>query len=569
MSLTYRNLVGRPYELGMQMMANGLLRHLANAHAINQATLQQILALNGPSQWGHRYGLDQPHAREAFRELPLTTYKDYAPFVERVAAGEAGVLTTEPVTYFAVTSGTTGAQKLIPVTQRQGRMIMQLMMAPIGLGLIAGHVGPIRGRSLFITTEQISGTTAGGIPRGAATSNGLRRMGPIFDYLWTSPLAVVQIQEQSISRYLHILFALGEERLWMMTSIFPATLLFALRDLHSYADELLRDLADGTITRRLDLPAALRTELEQRLRPNPRRAHHLAALHSQGRFTVHDIWPEVRMIATAGSGTFRFYIDQLRPYLGDIPMFSPVYAASEAVIGIGLSPHHPGYVLAVGAVYPEFLPLASADQPGVQPLAMEEVSPGEAYEIVITTYAGLLRYRLGDIVRVIGHYGQSPIIEFLERKGQVISIVGEKTSEAQIAHAFEATCRQIGASVVDYIVTPDPSFTPARYLLLIEALPTAYASGDAAIPFAAAQLLETFEQQLQRSAPSYANNRRMGKLGPTELRILHPGAFERFRALRVAAGASAAQVKVPHVLPDPSLVGRHFFDEMLHELVPA
>ena len=54
---------------------------------------------------------------EAWREaLPVRSYDDHAPWMQRVHAGEARVLTQAPVVSLLKTSGTTGAAKLLPVT---------------------------------------------------------------------------------------------------------------------------------------------------------------------------------------------------------------------------------------------------------------------------------------------------------------------------------------------------------------------------------------------------------------------------------------------------------------------
>lgn len=567
MDRVYRAFIGTLFETGSRMIAKRYLHQLQHAQALSEQTLRRILALNGTTEWGRAHGFDQPDALAAFHQMAPTMYQDYAPYIERAAAGEPNMLTSDPISYFAVTSGTTGAQKLIPSTRRQTRATLELMFVPVGLGLLSGTMTTLRGRSMMILTEQISGETPGGIPKGAATSNGLRTMGPLFEWLWTSPLLVAQIQEQTANRYLHMLFGLGEEYLWSITGFFPSTLLFAFRDLHTYADELLHDLANGTITRRLELAPDVRASLERKLRPNPRRAHQIARLREQGRFSARDIWPHLRVVLCAGSGTFRFYTDQLKPYLGDVPVFSASYAASEAVIGVGLSANRLGYALAPNAAYHEFLPLDADGQPILQPLSLAEVEVGQSYEIVVTTYAGLTRYRLGDIIKVIDRYGEAPVIDFVERRGQVINVVGEKTGEAQIARAFEEACRGLGASVLDYIVTTDLTFTPARYLVLVEAL--AAEGATRASVFDPALLLEAFEQHLCRVAPDYGDSRRMGELGPMVLRMLRSGTFERYRALRVAQGASAAQVKVPHAVPDARLVDQQFFDSVVADVVPV
>ncbi|HWI61045.1 MAG TPA: GH3 auxin-responsive promoter family protein [Symbiobacteriaceae bacterium] len=530
-------LTGTGLELMMRGMANSFLRQTERAVPVAAGTLQQILAVNGNTVWGREHGLTGPGA---FRDHPVTTYADYAPYIERMAQGEPGVLTGDPVTYFAVTSGTTGPQKLIPVTRRQTRTIMTSMLAPIGLAARAGLIGRIRGRYLQIMTEQISGTTPGGIPRGAATSGGLQSMGKMLGLIWTSPMPVIKVQKQRDARYLHLLFALREERLWALCAFFPSTLIDLLRDLATRAPALLRDLADGTIAADVELPAAVRAELTGLLRPAPDRARRLGALVEQGRLTVRDVWPETGVVLTAGSGAFRFYVEQLQPFLGGVPVFSPVYAASEAAIGIGL-PGRPGYVIVPGAAYHEFLPVG-----GDRPLGFAEVEEGAEYEILLTTYAGLWRYRLGDLVRVVGRCGHAPVVEFLERKGQVLSIQGEKVSEAQVVAAFSAACQATGASVVDYVVTPDPSVSPGRYRLLVEA------RGETGA------LLEAFDARLREAVPSYGRAVSLGKLSPMAVGVLKPGAFECYREMRIAAGASASQVKVPHVIVDPAVAQRDF-----------
>jgi len=540
-------LVGASLDWMFRAMAGKFLKQAKQANSISRRTLEQIIQLNGSSQWGREHGLAGPNAWEAFQRLPVHTYDEFSPYVERAANGEAGVLTSEPLTYFAVTSGTTGPQKLIPVTKRQTRTIMNTMLAPIGLASQAGLIGPIRGRYLHIQTEQISGTTPGGIPKGAATSGGLRAMGPVMGLIWTSPYPVLQIQNQETARYLHLLFALGEERLWALVAFFPSTLLYVFRDLHRRSEELLRDLADGTITADLELDAAVRQQLTAMRRPNPERARHLSRLLEQGRFTAKDIWPHCGVVFTAASGTFRFYVEQLEPYLGGVPVFSSIYGASEATVGIGL-PDREGYVIVPFSAYFEFLPVQGGDRL----LSLQEVEEGVEYEVVLTNYAGLWRYRLGDQIRVVGRYGEAPIVEFLQRKGVGISMVGEKTSESQIGLAFGAACRRVGASVTDYLVTPDPETTPGRYLLLVEADPPVVPA-----------LLEAFHDELQRTAPRYGAAVRLGNIGPMGAWILRPGAFERYREERVRAGASASQVKVPHVIPDPAAARRHFANEVI------
>jgi hypothetical protein len=248
-----------------------------------------------------------------------------------------------------------------------------------------------------------------------------------------------------------------------------------------------------------------------------------------------------------------------------VPVHSPLYRSTEAVIGIGLGPERTGHVLTPRAAYHEFLPVTEAHRPDARPLAIDEVEPGEAYEILVTTYAGLTRYRLGDEIRVVARYGEAPVVEFSGRSGRVIDLGAERVSEQQISRAFEAARREAGESVVDYLVTPDPEARPARLLLLVEGPPAPARAGgwDRDGDRDAGRLLQTLERQLRPTAPDYDAARRAGRLAPIGAAVLKPGAFERYRQERIAAGAPASRVKVPHTLPDAGLARRYFGHEGL------
>lgn len=66
-----------------------------------------------------------------------------------------------------------------------------------------------------------------------------------------------------------------------------------------------------------------------------------------------------------------------------------------------------------------------------------EMREGETYELVITTYGGLGRYRIGDRVRVPKFFGKTPVLEFVGRAGVVSDLAGEKLDETLVREAFE------------------------------------------------------------------------------------------------------------------------------------
>jgi hypothetical protein len=92
-------------------------RDATSLAAAQAAALREILTANQDCEFGLRWGfgsIDPP--REFQRRVPLMGEAELAAGVERMAAGEAGVLTAEAVRLFEPTSGTGGGRKLVPYT---------------------------------------------------------------------------------------------------------------------------------------------------------------------------------------------------------------------------------------------------------------------------------------------------------------------------------------------------------------------------------------------------------------------------------------------------------------------
>jgi hypothetical protein len=92
----------------------GMTRRVAAAQA---DVLRSILRRNRNTQFGAHHRFDQLYEPDIYQErVPLATYEDYAPAIDRIANGEPNVLTRERVLLLEPTSGTTGGTKLIPYT---------------------------------------------------------------------------------------------------------------------------------------------------------------------------------------------------------------------------------------------------------------------------------------------------------------------------------------------------------------------------------------------------------------------------------------------------------------------
>ena len=79
--------------------------------------LMNILKRQSHTEYGLRYRFSEMENREDFvKQHPLTTYSQYADYMDRIANGEENLLTVDKVLFLALSSGTTGKNKMFPIT---------------------------------------------------------------------------------------------------------------------------------------------------------------------------------------------------------------------------------------------------------------------------------------------------------------------------------------------------------------------------------------------------------------------------------------------------------------------
>ena len=94
------------------------IRNTEDIEATQRKYLRRMLHANRNTIYGRQYQFANIRNYQQFVEqVPLTTYEDYEPYIDRIAKGEKHVLTWEEVLLFELTSGSTKGKKLIPYTK--------------------------------------------------------------------------------------------------------------------------------------------------------------------------------------------------------------------------------------------------------------------------------------------------------------------------------------------------------------------------------------------------------------------------------------------------------------------
>ncbi|MBU3161072.1 GH3 auxin-responsive promoter family protein [Clostridium frigoris] len=539
------------YAIGSDFFYKKFVKDTIKAGDINRGVLQEILQGNSKTVYGLLYEFEGIRTSVDYKRIvPLTSYPDYENYIEEIAAGLENVLTSDEVNYFGLSSGTTGKQKRIPTTAKTRKIINMSMMflqhGSLSSALPAARTG---GKGLLLMNMLQSGNTPVGIPSGSGTSGGMQSMKKMLHYFWTSPLEVLAIKDQQVANYLHLLFALKERNLAYITSPFPSSIVQLFGVLEKQWVEIIEDITKGTISSRLTLDVEVREQLEKQLKPEPIRAKDLERELSKGMKAIAQrVWPKISNISCVAGGSFGIYMDRLRYYIGDLPVFSAVYGATEALIGMATNVNDVSYVVTPRSAYFEFIPLKKSDNMNPKTFDLDELNVGEMYEVVITNYSGFYRYRMGDVVKVVDYSHQSPVIEFMYRKGQLLNLAAEKTSEQAVRYALGETTKASGVILEDYTVTLKIEDVVGHYLFYIEINELVISATKAL------EMKSTLEQCLGDANPRYRAGVNAKRINEVDIHFVQTGTFQILKQELLKRGASLNQVKIPRMIQDPSLI---------------
>lgn len=248
------------------------------------------------------------------------------------------------------------------------------------------------------------------------------------------------------------------------------------------------------------------------------------------------------------------YRERCKTYLGKLPTSSIIYGGSEGLLGVNVNKagEAPAYAMAPGINFIEFLPVDESGEveAGATPLLASEVKLGQLYEVILTNATGLYRYRMGDVVRVVGTYHGTPTFDFQFRTKQMLNVHMEKVSEAAFTGALRRAVdgwpdhQLVDFTTAESVLDPaaaggQKADSPPYYLVLLEL------SGPPLSPQKAADV----DDVLQKEHFVYRSFRVKSSIGPMRVVRVRSGTFAAYRQhVFDTTPATTAQFKQPRVL---------------------
>jgi hypothetical protein len=321
----------------------------------------------------------------------------------------------------------------------------------------------------------------------------------------------------------------------------PSSLMLLADKMGALGEQLAEDIEKGTVNP--DYLEGAPDALKRPLPANPARARELRSLiRSTGKLVPCEAWPHLRLLSCWKGGTMPLYLRRLPEAYGDVPVRDLGYMASEGRGATPLVNSGAAGVMNVTSHFFEFLPEEQRDDANPEFLTADQLVSNREYYIYFTTSAGLYRYDINDVVRVVDYYRNTPVIQFV-RKGQgMTNITGEKLTEAQVTGALVDTVDAGGYEIEHFTACVEWAETP-YYALYAEL-------GEKMTDERCRAFVGAFDRTLMAKNIEYEAKRESQRLGAPILKRVPPGSYQALRQARVAAGAPEAQVKIPQLSTD-------------------
>lgn len=442
------------------------LEDCEQAVEISRRNLCRLMEDNKNTEYGRRYGFAGIRTAEDYqRQVPVSDYSDYEEEIARMKQGEEELLTSYEVKHYIMTSGSTGRQKRIPLTKEAlDRCIFPIYYAAYACipGIDTGrylHLSVFRMEPPALETETILS---------AAYFRELYDRGTFhLEERYLGGTGLLFSKGVGVVPYVKLWIALSSPEMAGIQAFFLYDILLFLRYFEENWQQVLEDAACRRIPEKLPLSDSVRKELLKF--PAPEKAW-LQRVERECRKgfdgIVGRLWKRMKFVSGVGGSTFTAQEPMLRAYLGEVPVHYFTYAASECMMGITTRMESTDNVLIPKSGFYEFLPY---NKEGNQsPRTMEELEVGAYYELLVTNFSGLYRYRLNDVVQVTGFCGQAPVLKICFRKNQAVNIAGEKMDLGIISSAMELLAGECNIRILEHSIYDEKSLLPGRYQCFVE-----------------------------------------------------------------------------------------------------
>ena len=433
--------------------------------------LLQILSKNRRTEYGKKHNFAKIKDEADYRRnVPINGYQELEPYINKIIRGDKNVLTTEAPFMFNVTSGSTDKPKYIPVTNTTQKRTARLMRHWLYRTLL-NHPSFLDKYIFTISSSAIEGHTQNGIPYGSASGLIYNKLSRIIQSSYVLPFIVSDIQNYDLRYYVMDRLAFEKDISFICTPN-PSTLMKLAEVGIQYQEEIIRSIQNGCLLTKPEFELNTNDSkiidlINSSLKPNQSRAQLLnKVIKDNEQLLPCSVWPSLKVTGCWLGGSIGSQADNLSTYYGNVPKRDVGYMASEGSFTLPYEDHTPSGILALQNNYYEFIPDDSDSNINPQVFQNHELEIGQNYKVIITNESGLYRYDINDIVRIEKFYNNTPVLAFVRKASDVLSITGEKVHVNQLIMTFKEIEKKFNIEIKQFRVISNSS--NFRYDFLLE-----------------------------------------------------------------------------------------------------
>ncbi|CAF3233505.1 unnamed protein product [Rotaria sp. Silwood2] len=216
---------------------------------------------------------------------------------------------------------------------------------------------------------------------------------------------------------------------------------------------------------------------------------------------------------------------------------------------------------------------------------MSEIEPGHRYELVCTTTAGLVRYRMGDIINCTQFLCRAddlvplpeepveipriPLISLSYRAANLLNVIAEKTTEQHVMYALQQTIQKWKGQGIEIDLCDFTSYSkldefPPKYVIFLELIEEkGYKLDLQQLRFVQNTVSSEVEEHLCKANGIYHHFRNAKSLDPLSCILVRTGTFSTYLTnVLLTDRVSPLQVK-PHRLLKDNIHIRFFYDNQI------
>lgn len=372
-------------------------------------TFKNLLAKASNTEWGRKYGYSSIGSFKEYQSrVPVQTYEDIIPYVERLRKGEENLLWPGEIRWFTRSSGTTSTKsKFIPVSRES---------------LEECHYRAIKDiLAIYLHNNPSSRIFSGK----ALTLGGSHKINKFSNNSLFGDLSAILIENAPAA-------------VEMIRT--PKKRIALIEDFEKKLELITVESVKENVTSFSGVPSWYLTLIK-------------AVLSHTGKRNLLEVWPNLEIFFHGGVSFIPYQEIYRKLIPGDQMHYMETYNASEGFFGIQDDLNNTDLLLMPDyGIFYEFVPAENINTDSPVAYTLDEIETGKNYALVISTSGGLWRYLLGDTVKFSCLAPNK--FKITGRTKHYINTFGEEVIIDNAEKALESACRATGAIINEYSAGP-------------------------------------------------------------------------------------------------------------------